>query len=63
MPCGFAAGIYAPQARMTLSGNNNFYGSATVESLTMTGNSGFHYDESMSILKGTGYRIDSWNEL
>ncbi len=60
---GVAAGIYAPGAKMTLTGNNQFYGSATVESLTMTGNSGFHYDEAMTTLKGTGYRIDSWNEL
>jgi len=60
---GFAAAIYAPNAAMKLNGNNQFYGSAVVDSMTLSGNSGFHYDEALATKSGTGYRIASWNEI
>ncbi|MEY2408500.1 MAG: hypothetical protein QOF48_1170 [Verrucomicrobiota bacterium] len=60
---GFAAAIYAPNAAMTLNGNNQFYGSAVVNSMTISGNSGFHYDEALATKPGSGYLIASWNEI
>ena len=60
---GFAAASYAPNAGMVLTGNNQFYGSAAVDSLTLSGNSKFHYDEDLASIPGTSYVMSSWNEL
>lgn len=36
--------FYAPQARMTVQGNADLFGSLTADSITFTGNAGVHYD-------------------
>lgn len=60
---GFAAAVYAPNAAFVLNGNNQFWGSAAVDSLTMTGNSKIHYDEDLNTIPGSGYQLASWQEL
>ena len=56
--------FYAPEADLTLKGGAQFYGAIVANSATMTGNSSFHYDESLiNGLPTRGFLITSWNEL
>ncbi|MDQ7826186.1 MAG: hypothetical protein RDV48_25510 [Candidatus Eremiobacteraeota bacterium] len=38
--------IYAPMAALTFGGGNDFYGSFVAKTLTVSGNSNFHYDSA-----------------
>lgn len=38
--------LNAPLASLTLSGNNNFYGSAVAQNITVNGNPGFYWDQA-----------------
>ncbi len=64
---GFAslqAAVYAPQADITLNGNAQFMGSSVSSSMTMKGNTGYHYDENLGKLPiYRGYVITSWKEI
>jgi Tfp pilus assembly protein PilX len=40
--------VYAPNAAVTLAGNNDFYGSLVTSTLVETGNAGIHYDRNLS---------------
>jgi hypothetical protein len=56
--------IYAPNASVTMVGDTDVLGSIVAEDITVTGNSKFHYDESLANF-GTGnpYRVSKWKEL
>jgi len=61
---GIAAVLYAPNADLKLNGNAQFYGASVTKSVTMTGSTGFHYDEALSSLSQyKQYIITSWNEI
>jgi hypothetical protein len=58
------AAIYAPSADASLKGNADLRGSLTAKSVTLAGNSSFHYDESLARRSpGYGYRAVTWREL
>ncbi len=59
------ASIYAPDHKVTLTGNGDFSGSLTASQLTISGNSNFHYDESLALQIGPvlGYSLVSWREV
>jgi len=57
--------IYAPSADINLTGNGAISGAAVGKKAVLTGNGGFHYDESLSKLDigGSGaYQVASWVE-
>ena len=62
----FTGAVYAPNDVVTLSGggsNGNYFGSIVAKTVTMTGNTSVHYDESLS--SGdyiTDYKVASWFE-
>jgi hypothetical protein len=60
----YAGVIYAPNAAVTMVGDTDVLGSIVAEDITVTGNSKFHYDESLANF-GTGnpYRVSRWKEL
>lgn len=55
--------VYAPQAKMDLSGNAQLYGGGSCSELVMGGNFKFHYDESLAASKEQPFLITSWSEL
>jgi hypothetical protein len=56
--------LYAPSAAITLVGTAQLFGSVTGYSISMNGNTGFHYDESLGRRTGyQGYRPVTWREL
>ncbi|MDB6032613.1 MAG: hypothetical protein JWM16_2951 [Verrucomicrobiales bacterium] len=56
--------LYAPSADINLVGTAQLFGSIAGYSITMNGNTGFHYDESLGRRTGyLGYRPVSWREL
>ncbi|MCB1123779.1 MAG: hypothetical protein KJT03_19650, partial [Verrucomicrobiae bacterium] len=61
------AAVYAPNAHIEMKGGGNsgtFMGAAVGYTVTMTGNSNFHYDEALKEFGGDGsYRIERWREL
>lgn len=64
----FTGVIYAPGAAFTLNGGGSstedVVGSAVAASVTINGQFGFHYDESLAYSPyRRGYIITSWNEL
>lgn len=62
----YAGTIYAPQADILLSGSGDFMGSIVGNNIHTTGDTGFHWDESLATNKTrmiTGYQIDTWREL
>lgn len=48
------ADIYAPNSPINVSGNGQFYGRAIGKSFSISGNAGFHYDESLNTSSGAG---------
>ena len=61
---GVALALYAPNANLSLNGSGEYYGSAVVKSVTMKGNTGFHYDESLADdPEYKQYIITSWIEI
>jgi hypothetical protein len=56
--------IYAPEANLTLSGSGGNFGAVVANTITLSGGSGFHYDECLG--NGSGflrYVVTSWKEL
>ena len=61
----FIGVLNAPAFEMTISGGGTFTGAAIGNSVTISGNGGFHYDESLSTLAvgpPTSYQFASWVE-
>lgn len=48
------ADIYAPNSPINVSGNGQFFGRAIGKSFSISGNAGFHYDESLNTSSGAG---------
>ncbi len=60
----FTGLIYAPEARLTLSGGSVVYGASISESVFGSGGFSFHYDESLgSFGTVTPYVVTSWHEM
>jgi hypothetical protein len=58
------AAIYAPQADVTIGGNGNVMGSIVADTITVSGNAAFHYDEALAESDGNEpFRIAKWREL
>ena len=60
--------VYAPNANMTVGGGgsdtNDLFGSYVCNTITMTGHTNFHYDESLARIGGANsYKINYWREL
>lgn len=46
------AAIYAPLSRVQISGNGQVYGAVVGDTVSMSGNANFHYDESLNNIGG-----------
>lgn len=58
------AAIYAPDARITMTGGVNFFGSLIGRDAVLNGHSAFHYDEALGRMTPTrAITITSWNEI
>lgn len=56
--------IYAPQADVTIGGNGNVMGSIVSDTITVSGNAAFHYDEALAESDGNEpFQIAKWREL
>jgi hypothetical protein len=62
---GFTGLIYAPQARLTLSGAGTVICGATIsDTVSASGSFTFHYDESLGGFGATTpYVVSTWNEM
>lgn len=65
---GFVGTINAPEANVSLSGGGstgmNYVGALVANSVNISGNYSFHYDESLAIvIPGSYYRVASWQEV
>jgi hypothetical protein len=62
----FTGAVYAPHHVVTLSGggsNGNYFGSIVAKTITMSGNTAVHYDESLAAGDYvTDYKVASWFE-
>ena len=58
--------VYAPNAKISMNGggnSGNVYGSMVGKTVSVTGNSAFHYDESLADLDASApFGMDDWNE-
>lgn len=58
------AAVYAPNAAVTINGNGNIMGGVVAQSITLTGNAAFHFDESLKdFTDGMPFGVMSWREL
>ena len=56
--------VYAPSADVTIAGDTDVSGSIVANNITVSGNSHFHYDESLGDFGGGNpFRVSSWQEL
>ncbi|GEM_PF-524887 len=56
--------IYAPQAALSISGNGDLSGAAVANTISMSGNGDFHYDEALkTTVGGSGYTVKCWQEI
>jgi hypothetical protein len=59
--------VYAPNAALSIKGggtSGGIYGAMIGDTVTLTGNDAFHYDEALSTLTdGNPYGISNWDEL
>ena len=56
--------VYAPTADLTITGNGDVNGSMIGNTITVSGNAAFHYDESLANLGGSNpYGVTKWREL
>jgi hypothetical protein len=61
---GFSGCIYAPNGDITITGGGTVFGSIVAEDISVTGDTAFHYDESLGNLDaGNPFRVGSWKEL
>lgn len=58
------AAIYAPHGAVTIDGNGDVMGSVVADTITLTGNAAFHYDEALGRF-GTNmpFGVARWREL
>lgn len=55
---------YVPNGDVTINGNGNVMGSVIAQTITLTGNAAFHYDESLARREnGEPFSIQKWREL
>jgi hypothetical protein len=56
--------IDAPEAAVQVTGNGSLIGAFTVNSFSLAGNGGLHYDTALGSVGGSGgYVVISWNEF
>ncbi len=56
--------VYAPNADVKINGNGNVMGSVIANTITLTGNADFHYDESLTNYgDDSGFSVVKWREL
>ena len=59
--------VYAPNASVSINGggaSGEVLGSIVANDITVTGNTSFHYDESLvNFSSGNPFRVSEWNEL
>ena len=61
----FIGVVNAPSYNLTLSGNGDFMGSFIMNTMTISGNAGFHYDQALGSASGANslsYEFASWVE-
>ncbi|MDD3178733.1 MAG: hypothetical protein PHQ04_00115 [Opitutaceae bacterium] len=59
-----SAVAYAPNATIRVNGNGDVFGAFVGNTVTLTGNAAFHYDESLADFGGNNpFRITKWIEL
>lgn len=59
----FNGSVYAPQAKMDISGNAQLFGGGCCSELVMKGSSKYHFDEALANSKEQPFLITSWSEL
>ncbi|MDD2764526.1 MAG: hypothetical protein PHE83_11185 [Opitutaceae bacterium] len=56
--------LYAPVGEVTINGNGDMMGSVVADTITLTGNAAFHYDESLGVYGvNMPYGVAKWREL
>jgi len=56
--------VYAPYAAVSIVGNGEVYGSVVGDTIQVTGNANFHYDESLANYGGTNpFKVSKWTEI
>lgn len=56
--------VYAPNASVKINGNGDVMGSVVANTITLTGNAAFHYDEALAQSdRNTPFGIVKWREL
>lgn len=56
--------VYAPNAAVKINGNGDVMGSVVAQTITLTGNAAFHYDEALAQSdRNTPFGIVKWREL
>jgi hypothetical protein len=58
----FIGTIYAPSAKMDITGDGQFMGASVSDEIVLGGNFQFHYDEAMGG-SSTAYAVANWEEL
>ena len=60
----FSGVIYAPQGDVSIVGNGAICGSVVANTIALSGNAQFHYDESLADFGGGNpFRVSKWKEL
>ncbi|HEY0946580.1 MAG TPA: hypothetical protein VGD81_14980 [Opitutaceae bacterium] len=58
------ATVYAPNAAVTLNGNGDMMGAVVAETITLTGEADFHYDEALALYdEGQPFGVSRWRML
>jgi hypothetical protein len=61
-----AMSLYAPGAELSVAGNDDLYGSFVANTITVSGNSRFHYDKALRDVEGHGFALIErlyWRDL
>jgi Tfp pilus assembly protein PilX len=58
----FCGGVYAPESRLSITGNADLYGAFVGASISVTGNGSIHYDRNLQTVRGPAgpLRLVSW---
>jgi Tfp pilus assembly protein PilX len=57
------AAVYAPNALVKFAGGSDFYGSMVGRSVTINGNTNFHYDKALTHLPNAGLGLVAWRQI
>jgi hypothetical protein len=61
---GLTGIIYAPNAAVKITGNGDVQGAVIGNTITLSGNGNFHYDESLANFGGSNpFKVTKWREL